>query len=320
MGFFLRRSRYNLSMPERPYTVRPDFLADLNIKHTADAPLGALTWYRTGGHAALLASPSNAAQLSTLVARCHEQHVPILILGAGANLLVRDEGVDAVVVRLDDPNFKQIAIDDKAHTITAGAGVDLFKLVPASARAGLDGLVHVAGIPATIGGAVRMNAGGAFGDIGESVKRVQVMSDAGQVYYRDRDDLEFNYRSTNIRAPFILEVEFELDVDDPEALMKRYKEVYLYKKNSQPMGDKSAGCCFKNPPAEVGATAGQLIDRSDLKGFSIGGASVSDVHANFVVAEPGKTTSADLLAVIEHIEQTVAQRHGVELQREVVVW
>ncbi len=307
-------------MPARPFTVRPDFIADLNIKHTADAPLGALTWYRTGGHAALLASPSNAAQLSTLVARCREQHVRILILGAGANLVVRDEGVDAVVVRLDDPNFKQIAIDQKAHTITAGAGVDLFKLVPASARAGLDGLVHVAGIPATIGGAVRMNAGGAFGDIGESVKRVQVMSDAGQVYYRDRDDLEFNYRSTNIRAPFILQVEFELDADDPEVLMKRYKEVYLYKKNSQPMGDKSAGCCFKNPPAEVGATAGQLIDRSGLKGFSIGGASVSDVHANFVVAEPGKTTSSDVLAVIEHIEQTVSQRHGIELQREVVVW
>lgn len=307
-------------MPETPFTVRPDFLADLNLKHAADAPLGALTWYRTGGRAAILASPSNAAQLSELTARCREQHVPIVILGAGANLLVSDQGVDAVVVRLDDPNFKQIAVNEKEGVITAGAGVDLFKLVPASARAGLDGLVHVAGIPATLGGAVRMNAGGAFGDIGESVKRVQVMSDAGQVYYRDRDDLEFNYRSTNIRAPFILEVEFDLIPDDPEALMKRYKEVYLYKKNSQPMGDKSAGCCFKNPPAEVGATAGQLIDRSGLKGFSIGGASVSEVHANFVVAEPGKTTSADLLAVIEHIQQTVSQRHGVDLEREVVVW
>jgi UDP-N-acetylmuramate dehydrogenase len=184
----------------------------------------------------------------------------------------------------------------------------------------MEGLVHVAGIPATIGGAVRMNAGGAFGDIGESVKRVQVMSDAGQVYYRDQDDLEFGYRRTNIAAPFILEIEFELIRDDPAALMKRYKEIYLHKKNSQPMGDKSAGCCFKNPPAEVGATAGQLIDRSGLKGFSIGGASVSEVHANFVVAEPGKTTTADVLAVIKHVEQAVAARHGVDLEREIVVW
>ncbi|MEM9914779.1 MAG: UDP-N-acetylmuramate dehydrogenase [Planctomycetota bacterium] len=307
-------------MSDTSFTVRPDLLADLNIKHAVDAPLGALTWYRTGGHAAILASPSNAAQLSELTARCRERNVPMKILGAGANLLVRDEGVDAVVVRLDDPNFKQIAIDEKSATITAGAGVDLFKLVPASARAGLDGLVHVAGIPATIGGAVRMNAGGAFGDIGESVKRVQVMSDAGQVYYRDRDDLEFNYRHTNISAPFILEVEFDLVASDPEELMKRYKEVYLYKKNSQPMGDKSAGCCFKNPPADVGVSAGKLIDQAGLKGFSIGGASVSELHANFVVAEPGQTTSSDLLAVIEHVQQTVAQKHGIDLEREVVVW
>lgn len=307
-------------MSDSSFTVPSDLLADLNIRHTPDAPLGALTWYRTGGHAAILASPSNAAQLSELTARCRERNVPMLILGAGANLLVRDEGVDAVVVRLDDPNFKQITIDEKTHTITAGAGVDLFKLVPASARAGLEGLVHVAGIPATIGGAVRMNAGGAFGDIGESVKRVQVMSDAGQVYYRDQDDLDFGYRHTNIAAPFILEVEFALTPDEPAALMKRYKEIYLHKKNSQPMGDKSAGCCFKNPPAEVGATAGQLIDQSELKGFSIGGASVSEVHANFVVAEPGKTTSADLLAVMEHVEQTVRDRQGIDLEREVVVW
>ncbi|MEM9418699.1 MAG: UDP-N-acetylmuramate dehydrogenase [Planctomycetota bacterium] len=307
-------------MPDSAFTVRPDFLEDLNIPHTVDAPLGALTWYRTGGHAAILASPSNAAQLSTVVSRCHEQHVPIRILGAGANLLVRDEGVDAVVVRLDHENFKRIDVDKEAQTIIAGAGVDLFKLVPTSARAGLDGLVHVAGIPATVGGAVRMNAGGAFGDIGESVKRVQVMSDAGHVYYRDRDDLEFNYRSTNITAPFILEVEFDLTAADSDELMKRYKEIYFYKKNSQPMGDKSAGCCFKNPPAELGLAAGQLIDQAGLKGFTIGGASVSEVHANFVVAEPGKTTSSDLLAVMDHVQQTVAQRHGIDLEREVVVW
>ncbi|MEM1109362.1 MAG: UDP-N-acetylmuramate dehydrogenase [Planctomycetota bacterium] len=310
-------------MPDTSFTVTPDFFQDLDIPLAVDAPLGALTWYRTGGHAAVLASPSNVAQLSELTARCREQHVPMKILGAGANLLVRDGGVDAVVVRLDAPGFKQIAIDEKAATITAGAGVDLFKLVPASARAGLDGLVHVAGIPATVGGAVRMNAGGAFGDIGESVKRVQVMSDAGQVYYRDRDDLDFGYRHTNIAAPFILEAEFELTPDDPEALMKRYKEIYLFKKNSQPMGDKSAGCCFKNPPPPpegLGLAAGQLIDQAGLKGFSVGGASVSELHANFVVAEPGKTTSADLLAVIEHVEQTVAQKHGIELEREVVVW
>ncbi|MEO1237622.1 MAG: UDP-N-acetylenolpyruvoylglucosamine reductase, partial [Planctomycetota bacterium] len=194
------------------------------------------------------------------------------------------------------------------------------KLVPASARAGLSGLVHVAGIPATVGGAVHMNAGGAFGDIGESVRRVRVMSDAGQVFDCDRDDLDFGYRRTNIYEPFILEAEFALDPADPERLMKRYKEIYLHKKNSQPMGDKSAGCCFKNPPPEVGAPAGRLIDETGLKGFSIGGASVSDVHANFVVADPKTATSADVLAVMDHVEAVVRDKFGVALERELVVW
>ena len=305
-------------MAESNWKVSPDLLEGLDIPHRVDAPLGALTWYRTGGRAAVLASPRSAAELSELVQRCKSRYVPIRILGAGANLLVSDAGVDGVVVRLDDPSFKEIKIE--GSTITAGAGVDLFKLVPASAKAGLDGLVHVAGIPATVGGAVRMNAGGAFGDIGESVKRVRVMSDAGEVYDRDRDDLEFGYRQSNIRAPYILEAEFELDANEPAELMKRYKEIYLYKKNSQPMGDKSAGCCFKNPPASAGATAGQLIDRAGLKGYRVGGATVSPVHANFVTAEPGKTTSADVIAVIEHIQQVVQQKFGIQLQRELVIW
>ncbi len=306
-------------MPAASFTVPSDLLDGLDIKHARDAPLGALTWYRCGGPAAVLASPADVGQLGELVRRCRQARVPVYVLGAGANLLVRDAGVDAVVVRLDAPAFKRITIE--GNTLTAGAGVDLFKLVPASARAGLDGLVNVAGIPASVGGAVRMNAGGAYGDIGSAVGRVTVMSDHGEVYDRTRDDLEFHYRGTNIAAPFILEARFELTPDDAEALMKRYKEIYLYKKNSQPMGDKSAGCCFRNPPPEDSElTAGRLIDRAGLKGFAVGGARVSEVHANFVVAEPGRTTAADILAVIEHIEATVGEKFGVTLRREVVVW
>lgn len=299
-------------------SIPEDLLAGLDVPHRCDAPLGALTWYRCGGRAAVLASPTNVSQLQELVRRCRQASVPLRVLGAGANLLVRDEGVAGVVVRLDHESFKSIEISEQC--ITAGAGVDLFKLVPASARAGLDGLVQVAGIPASVGGALRMNAGGAFGDVGRAVASVDVMSDAGECYTRTRDDLEFGYRTSNIAAPLILQATFALTPDDPEALMKRYKEIYLYKKNSQPMGEKSAGCCFKNPPAGAGATAGQLIDRAGLKGFVVGGARVSEVHANFVTAEPGRTTASDVLAVIKHVEATVLQRFGVALQRELVVW
>lgn len=294
-----------------------ELLQDLNIRHEVDVPLAPLTWYRVGGPAKVLAHPSSIAQLGALAQRCRERNVKMYILGSGANLLVSDEGVPGVVVQLDDPAFAQLSVE--GTTVTAGAGFDLFKLVLETARQGLSGLEVLAGIPASVGGAVRMNAGGAFGEIGAVVKRVQVMSDSGQVYYRDRDDLVFSYRKTNIVAPFILSVEFELVEDDPQALMRRVKEIFFYKKNSQPMGASSAGCAFKNPPAEVGATAGQLIDRAGLKGFSVGQARVSDVHANFVVAEDG-AKAADLLGVLEHVQATVAERFDVQLQREVVCW
>ncbi|MEX1015247.1 MAG: UDP-N-acetylmuramate dehydrogenase [Phycisphaeraceae bacterium] len=315
-------------MTMTPKRVADEWLADLNVPYERDVPLGPRTWYGVGGPAEVLASPASIAQLGQLVARCREAGVVMRVLGSGANLLVRDEGVPGVVVQLDAPTFG--TVQREGNLLRVGAGADLFKLVLEAARLGLGGLETVAGIPASVGGAVRMNAGGAFGDIGTNVRRVQVMAENGQVYYRDRDDLVFAYRRTNIAAPFILEVEFELTEDDPEALMKRVKEIFLYKKNSQPMGAASAGCAFKNPPAEEAAdaggasgvtrqSAGKLIDEAGLKGYRHGAAHVSEVHANFIAAEKG-ATAADILAVIDHVQQVVRERFGVALEREVVVW
>lgn len=299
----------------------PPNLEDLNIRTQADVPLGPRTWYGVGGGAACLAHPSSIAQLAALVARCRESATPVYVLGAGANLLVRDGTVPGVVISLDDANFAQLKID--GTLVTAGAGFDLFKLVRQTAKAGLGGLEVVAGIPASVGGAVRMNAGGAYGEIGSSVKRVQVMAGNGQVYYRDRDDLVFSYRRSNIEAPFILEVEFELTPGEPEDLMNRVKEIFLYKKNAQPMGDATAGCAFKNPqPTDDNANptpAGKLIDQCGLKGYRHGSAYVSDVHANFIcVDKDGKAD--DVWEVIQHVERTVQEMTGVTLEREVIVW
>lgn len=292
-----------------------NLLKELNVPHATDVPLGPLTWYGVGGRARVLAHPSSLQQLSALAQRCHEADVPVRVLGAGANLLVSDEGVDAVVVRLDDRCWKQMRIE--GNLVTVGAGFDLSKLVLDTARAGLSGLECLAGIPATVGGAIRMNAGGAYGDVGRSVRRVQVMDGAGQVYFRDRDDLVFSYRKTNIVAPFILEAELELTVEEPEVVMKRVKEIFLYKKSTQPLGDHSAGCAFRNP-AE--GSAGQYIDRAGLKGFRIGGAEVSRIHANFIVAVDRSCTAADILAVIDHVQKTVQEDFGVTLEREVMIW
>ncbi len=305
------------------FATPPDLLADLDVPHQTAAPLGALTWYRTGGPAAILARPTGPASLAAVLRRCRKAGVACRVLGAGANLLVRDEGFDGVVVRLDHAGFK--TIDVRGDRVVAGAGVDLFKLVPRSARAGLDGLVQVAGIPATVGGAIRMNAGGAFGDIGSAVARLTVMTPDAQVRTLDRPHLTFGYRRSNLADSFILEAEFALTPADPVTLTRRYKEIYGIKKDSQPMGDKSAGCCFKNPPAEAFGNlppmpAGQLVDQAGLKGYAVGGATVSPLHANFVTARPGATTSADLLAVMQHVQRVVEEKFGVRLEREVVVW
>lgn len=304
-------------MAGNTFNTPADLLDDLNITVVPDAPIGSKTWYRCGGHAALLARPATTAQLSAMVERCNDKGVPVYVMGGGANLLVSDAGVDGVVVRLDDEHFKRITIE--GTKLTAGPGVDLFTLVTATCKAGLDGLVHIAGIPGTVGGGTRMNAGGAFGDIGESIARVQLMSSEGQVYYRDRDDLSFEYRRSNIVAPFILDVEFDLDEDDADDLNKRMKEIFFFKKNTQPMGDKSAGCTFKNPPSDVGEPAGKLIDQAGLKGKSVGKASVSDVHANFIVAEPG-CSADDVITLMDEVAAQVQGKYGVTLEREVVVW
>jgi len=293
---------------------------DLNIRYECDAPLGPLTWYGVGGPAGLLAHPSSIQQLSMLAARCYEAGIKVYVLGSGANLLIADTGVQAgVVVQLDDPGFRQTKID--ANALTAAAGCDLAKLVLQTARVGLSGLECLAGIPACLGGAIRMNAGGIFGNISQSLRKVQVMDATGHVYSRNRDDLVFSYRKTNIVARYILEAQFELTPQDPDQLIKRVKEIFFIKKNSQPLASRSAGCAFKNPdPTDTTKpSAGQLIDRAGLKGFCIGGAQVSTMHANFIVVNP-QGTASDVLRLLDHVENTVAQQSGIILEREVVTW
>lgn len=291
--------------------------ADLNIRYERDALLGPLTWFGVGGPAKILAYPSSIPELTHLVSRADECGARVYVLGSGANLLVAEEGVDGVVVRLSAPGFRQIRFEDRI--VHVGAGFDLMKLVLTCARRGLSGIECMAGIPASVGGAVRMNAGGSFGDIGNCVKRVTVMDTTGRVEIRERDELVFRYRSTNLETPFILEVDLELESKDSSRVMKQVKEVFRYKKSRQPLGDRSAGCAFKNPGPTVGASAGELIDRAGLKGFCVGQAQVSDLHANFIVARPG-CSSRDVFAVMHHMQATVMDQFGVKLEPEVIRW
>lgn len=279
-----------------------------------DVPLAPLTWFGLGGPAKFFLTPRSVEELQAMLVRLRENELPIHVLGSGANLLVHDEGVDGAVVCLNTPAFKEVAIE--GETVTAGAGKDVQKLVLECTHAGLAGLECLAGIPGSVGGEVKMNAGGAFGDIGSAVQSVTVMDTNGQIFVREKDDLIFEYRKSNITAKFILRATFGLSQDDPERILAKVKEIWMYKKNSQPLADKSAGCIFKNPR---GLSAGALIDQAGLKGLQIGGAEVSTKHANFIVAHKN-ARAADVLALIHTIQEKVNAKFDVDLETEVVVW
>lgn len=278
-------------------------------------PLAPYTWYKIGGPARWFIMPRNPDELREAVLRCRENDVSVRVLGLGANLLVSDEGVDAAVFRFSEDHWNQTTF--RGERVEVGAGVDMQKLILRTVRAGLAGIETLAGIPGTIGGGVRMNAGGKFGDLGAVVRRVTVMDSEGTIFHREKDDLLFSYRSSNIVAPFILGATLELDEEDPDQLVRRMKEVWMYKRNSQPLNTKNAGCIFKNPPG--GSSAGALIDQAGLKGTRVGGAEVSAKHANFIVAHPD-CKAADVRRLIKLVQEKVAERHGVELHTEVMVW
>jgi UDP-N-acetylmuramate dehydrogenase len=190
------------------------------------------------------------------------------------------------------------------------------RLVLRTVRQGLAGIECLAGIPGTVGGGVRMNAGGKFGDIGALVTNVQVMDVTGLLFERSKDDLVFDYRSTNIAAKFILSASLELEEDDPERIMKKTKEIWMYKRNTQPLNTKSCGCIFKNPR---GLSAGALIDQAGLKGFKAGGAEVSEKHANFIIAHPG-CRADDVMKLIKIIREKVFEKNEIHLESEVQIW
>jgi UDP-N-acetylmuramate dehydrogenase len=277
-------------------------------------PLGPHTWFRIGGPATYFIQPRTVEELSLVVKRCCENDVPMYVLGGGANLLIDDAGVKGAVIHLGDGQFKDVNF--AAGLVKAGAGADMNKLVLRAVREGLSGLECLTGVPGSVGGCVRMNAGGAFGDIGNIVESVTVMTDTGEIFTRRREDLAFAYRSTNITSKFILEAELRLMEDDPHRVLKQVKQIWIYKKNTQPLGYGSAGCVFKNPR---GLSAGALIDRAGLKGKAVGGAHVSDKHANFILADKGSTAS-DVLKLINIIRETVYKKNEVYLELELEVW
>jgi UDP-N-acetylmuramate dehydrogenase len=298
--------------------------ADLEVDVTHDAPLATLTWYGIGGKADLLIRPRTVDALATLVKRCRREGTAVRLLGEGANLLVADEGVDGVVIRLDHEHFREMRYNRQGEIqlMRCMAGADLARALMDSTRRGLDGLSQLAGIPASVGGATRMNAGGAYGALGEAVDAVTCVTHAGEVVTYAASELKFDYRATNIPDPVILATTFRLEQSDPVKLRDRVKEIFAFKKSTQPLAEHSAGCTFKNPidpETEQRVSAGKLIDLAGLKGECVGGATVSRHHANFITTVPGATAS-HVLTLLETIRRRVYESAGIELTPEVVIW
>jgi len=276
--------------------------------------LGQSTWYGLGGPADFFIRPQTVEQLKEVVTRCNENKIPIYVMGFGSNLLINDDGLRAAVIKLEAEPFTRTQFD--GEQLTAWAGAELSKLVLTCTKKGLSGIEALTGIPGSVGGAVRMNAGGNFGDIGVEVETVTLMDTQGEIFEKSKPELEFNYRQTNITAKFILNARLKLNAADPEQIMRTVKEIWIYKKNNQPLNTRNSGCIFKNPR---GVSAGALIDRAGLKGLQIGGAIVSDKHANFIIAQKG-CKSRDVKRLIEAIKQRVQEQFGIELELEIEIW
>jgi UDP-N-acetylmuramate dehydrogenase len=277
-------------------------------------PMAPHTWYKIGGPARWYIRPESVDDLRDAAQRCVESNIPIYVLGLGANLLVSDDGVDGAVFRLDHESWRRVNFT--GTTLEVGAGADIQKLVLKTVRAGLSGIECLAGIPGTVGGALKMNAGGKFGDIGAVMTAVDVMDAAGTIFQRTKDDLVFEYRHSNITSPFILSATLELEEEDPNRILAKTKEIWMFKRNSQPLNTKNAGCIFKNPR---GLSAGALIDQAGLKGLRIGGAEVSVKHANFIVAHAG-CRAEDVFKLIKLVGERVADKNQIHLETEVKIW
>lgn len=283
---------------------------------TENEPLAKHTWLGIGGPARFFLQPTTQQQLRTVMLRCSENSLPLRIIGQGSNLLVDDHGIDAAVLRLGkEGEFADLQVNDSK--IIAGAAVGLNRLVLRMVRQGLAGMECLIGIPGTVGGAININAGGNFGDIGTVVGPVKVMDSSGTAFYRQRPELVFAYRQTNIGDAIVLQGQFNLTQSDPQSVLRKVREIWMLKKANQPLSSHSAGCIFKNPPRQV--SAGALIDRAGLKGKQMGKAVISAKHANFIVTEPG-VTFQDVQDLINLVRDKVYDQFDIRLELEIQIW
>ena len=280
----------------------------------ADAPLATFTWFRVGGPAEVLFNPVDADDLSSFLAACPAD-VPVTVIGVASNLLVRDGGVPGVVVRLGRP-FGRIGVephDDHARVVCGGGAMDV--MVARAARdAGLAGLEFLSGIPGTIGGAVRMNAGAYGGQVSDVLASADIVDRSGERYRLTAAGLGLSYRHSELPADSIVTgAQFNAAPGDRAEIAQRMDAIADARAASQPFKLRTGGSTFANPPGEK---AWQLIDQAGCRGLTVGGAQVSELHCNFLI-NTGSATAADIETLGEEVRTRVLAESGIELRWEI---
>ncbi len=285
-------------------------LPPLRGRLSLDDDLSRITWFRVGGPAEVMFRPADLSDLQTFLA-AKPDDVPLTVIGVGSNLLVRDGGVPGVVIRLGK-GFATIAVD--GTLVRAGAATPDLYVARAARDAGLAGLEFLCGVPGTVGGALRMNAGAYGSETSDILRRAWAVDPAGTVHELSSAAMGFAYRHCDVPDTWIFtEAELEGRPDDPARIAARMAEIGESRSESQPIRSRTGGSTFANPP---GGKAWQLIESAGCRGLRVGGAMVSEQHCNFLI-NTGGASAADIEALGEEVRRRVRETSGVDLRWEI---
>ena len=281
-------------------------------KVLANEPMASHTTFRIGGPADYFVMPETVEELRDILALCKEEGLPYFILGNGSNLLVGDKGFRGVVIQLYK-NFDGLSIE--GTKVTAKSGAMLIRVAKEAGKAGLTGLEFASGIPGTIGGAMVMNAGAYGGEMKDVVTAVTVLTKDGDIKTLTGSEMNFRYRGSVVEDEgyIVLETVMELKIGNLEEIQARIDELSLQRRTKQPIEYPSAGSTFKRPE---GYFAGKLIQDTNLRGYQVGGAQVSEKHCGFVI-NAGGATAADVMQLMQDVSDKVNAQFGVTLEPEV---
>lgn len=287
-------------------------LGEENVKQ--NEPMKKHTTFRVGGAADYFVTPCNVEQIRDTIECVRMEGVPFCIIGNGSNLLVSDEGYPGVVIQLFE-KYNQIRIDEKTGKCVVQSGALLSKVGMQLAACGLTGFEFATGIPGTVGGAVVMNAGAYGGEIKDCICSGKFLNQAGNVIELSKQEMELDYRSSIAmkKGLVVLEAEFEFRPAEKEEVLARIQELAEARRQKQPLEFPSAGSTFKRPE---GYFAGKLIQDAGMKGYSVGGAQVSEKHSGFVI-NTGNATAHDIMELVQHVKKGVFEKFGVTLELEV---